>query len=166
MTQSDDRFLTLLEEHRKILYKVANAYCRETEDRADLVQEITAQLWRSFGRYDQQYRFSTWMYRIALNVAISFYRTESVRVRHALPLEGMVLDFAAVDGQPDADERRVLYALIGGLEELDRALTLLYLDGYAHQEIGGVLGLSSTNVATRIDRIKRRLKESYQEMER
>jgi RNA polymerase sigma factor (sigma-70 family) len=166
MTQSDDRFLSLLEEHRKILYKVANAYCREIEDRADLVQEITAQLWRSFGRYNQQYRFSTWMYRIALNVAISFYRTESVRVRNALPLEGVVLDFAAVDGQPDADERRVLYALIGGLEELDRALTLLYLDGYAHQEIGGVLGLSSTNVATRIDRIKRRLKESYQEMER
>lgn len=166
MTQSDDRFLILLEEHRKILYKVANAYCREREDRADLVQEITAQLWRSFGRYDQQFRFSTWMYRIALNVAISFYRTESIRVRHALPLEGIVLDFAAADEQADADERRVLYALIGGLEELDRALTLLYLDGYAHQEIGGVLGLSSTNVATRIDRIKRRLKESYQEMER
>jgi RNA polymerase sigma factor (sigma-70 family) len=166
MTASDDRFLTLLEEHRKILYKVANAYCREREDRADLVQEIAVQLWRSFGRYDAQYRFSTWMYRIALNVAISFYRTESVRIRHALPLEGMVLDFAAVDAQPDADERRVLYALIGGLEELDRALTLLYLDGYAHQEIGGVLGLSSTNVATRIDRIKQRLKKSYQEMER
>lgn len=166
MTASEDRFLTLLEGHRKILYKVANAYCREREDRSDLAQEIVIQLWRSFGRYDEQYRFSTWMYRIALNVAISFYRTESVRVRQTLPLEGVVLDFAAADGQPDADERRVLYGLIGRLEELDRALIILYLDGYAHQEIGELLGLSATNVATRIDRIKRRLKESYQEMER
>jgi RNA polymerase sigma-70 factor (ECF subfamily) len=166
MTQSDDRFLSLLEEHRKILYKVANAYCREREDRADLAQEMVIQLWRSFGRYDERFRFSTWMYRIALNVAISFYRTESVRIRQTLPLEGPILDFAAADQQPDADDRRVLYTLIGALEELDRALILLYLDGYAHQEIGEVLGLTPTNVATRIDRLKRGLKQRYEEMER
>ncbi|HZF13259.1 MAG TPA: RNA polymerase sigma factor, partial [Thermoanaerobaculia bacterium] len=81
-SQPQDRFLALLDEHKKILYKVAGSYCRNPADREDLVQEMVVQLWRSFDRYDESYRFSTWMYRIALNVAISFYRSESRRSRH------------------------------------------------------------------------------------
>src|ERR1039458_4813203 len=72
-----ERFQALMDEHKKILYKVCNSYCRNRDDRDDLAQEIIIQVWRSFGKFDKRYRFSTWMYRIALNVAISFYRRES-----------------------------------------------------------------------------------------
>jgi Sigma-70 region 2 len=91
-----ERFLPLLEEHKKILYKVASSYCRNDADRQDLIQEIAVQLWRSFDRYDERYRFSTWMYRIALNVAISlcvwlgsFNGDHFTEVRFLVP--GMVL---------------------------------------------------------------------------
>src|ERR1039458_8436809 len=69
-------FQNRVEQHKKILYKVCNAYCRDRDSREDLAQEIMFQLWRSFGKFDGRCQFSTWMYRIALNVAISFYRSE------------------------------------------------------------------------------------------
>src|SRR6185503_6542022 len=94
-TGGQERFLSLLDEHRKILYKVAHSYCRNPADRADLVQEIATQLWRSFGRYDDRQRFSTWMYRVALNVAISWVRTESRRRRHTAPSDDSILEVAA-----------------------------------------------------------------------
>src|SRR6202790_577238 len=79
-----ERFQTAVDQHKKILYKVCNSYCRNRDDRDDLAQEIIIQLWRSFGKFDERYRFSTWMYRIALNVAISFYRRENRRTRYVL----------------------------------------------------------------------------------
>jgi RNA polymerase sigma factor (sigma-70 family) len=74
-----ETFQNLVEEHKKILYKVCNSYCRDRDSRDDLAQEIMIQLWRSFGKFDGRCRFSTWMYRIALNVAISFYRIRFIR---------------------------------------------------------------------------------------
>jgi RNA polymerase sigma factor (sigma-70 family) len=76
------RFLALLQEHRAILYKVAFGYCRYREDRDDLVQEMSIQLWRSFCRYDGRVKFSTWAYRVAMNVAISLPRRRSAHSRH------------------------------------------------------------------------------------
>src|SRR5258708_35393151 len=81
-SESQERFQSLIEEHRKILYKVCNSYCRNRDDREDLAQEIVIQLWQAFAGFDGRCRFSTWMYRIALNVAISFYRRESTPTRH------------------------------------------------------------------------------------
>jgi len=93
MTTADlqESFQTLMEEHKKILYKVCNSYCKDRGAREDLAQEILVQLWRSFGHFDGRCRFSTWMYRIALNVAISFYRRESTRSRHVISGEERVL---------------------------------------------------------------------------
>ncbi|MGC2527525.1 MAG: RNA polymerase sigma factor, partial [Candidatus Acidiferrum sp.] len=75
-------FQALVDEHKKILFKICNSYCRNRDEREDLAQEIVAQLWRSFPSYDRRWRFSTWMYRVALNVAISFHRRERTRIRH------------------------------------------------------------------------------------
>jgi RNA polymerase sigma-70 factor (ECF subfamily) len=157
---SQERFVALLEEHRKILFKVAGAYCPNPEDRRDLVQEMTAQLWRAFPRYDERFRFSTWMYRIALNVAISFSRRQSVRARHAAPA-GVELLEASADvsaAAPGDEDLRLLDRFLGGLEALDRALLLLYLDGNRYDAIAGVLGISETNVGTKLNRIKERLR--------
>lgn len=157
-----DRFLALLEEHDKILYKVASSYCRDPEDRRDLIQEIVVQLWRSFGRFDDSYRFSTWMYRIAMNVAISFYRSHSRRQRDTVPADESLLEIVAADGEAEtSDDVRLLHHFIGQLDELNRALMILYLDGNSYDTIAEILGISTTNVATKISRIKERLRRDF-----
>jgi RNA polymerase sigma factor (sigma-70 family) len=161
MTSPDQQsqFLSLLEEHKGILYKVANAYCRNREDRPDLIQEIVAQLWRAFDRFESGRPFSTWMYRIALNLAISFYRRENRRIRDTLPVDEAALELAEADKMLHEvrDDVRLLQGFINQLDELNRAVILLYLDGCSHDAIAEVVGISNTNVSTRINRIKQRL---------
>jgi RNA polymerase sigma factor (sigma-70 family) len=152
------RFQTLVDEHKKILYKVCNSYCRNRDDREDLAQEIIVQLWRSFGGFDERYRFSTWMYRIALNVAISFYRRESTKARHVLSDNERVLEAVDERAKPP-DDIQLLYQVIDGLDPLNKALMLLYLDGNSYAEVAEVLGISETNVATKISRLKKTMKE-------
>ena len=155
----ESRFLALLEAHKGILYKVAYAYCPRREERPDLVQEMVVQLWRSFGRFDGRAKFSTWMYRIAMNVAISFHRRERRRIRDAVPIEEPGIDLAAADRVMDeaSEDLRTLHRLIGRLDEMSRAIVLLHLDGYPHDEIASIVGISNSNVGTRIHRIKQRL---------
>lgn len=166
MTQiaGNERFLQLLDEHTRILYKVANAYCANVEDRRDLVQEMVIHLWQSFPRFDDRFKFSTWMYRIALNVAISFLRSEGRRTRRTVALEQLdVIDFTAADramGEA-GDDLRLLQQFVSRLDEMSRALVVLYLEGYSHAEIAEILGISTTNVGTRIGRIKARLQEDF-----
>jgi RNA polymerase sigma factor (sigma-70 family) len=157
-----ERFQARLEEHKKILYKICNSYCRDRDARDDLAQEIIIQLWQSFGKYDESRRFSTWMYRIALNVAISFYRRERTRTRHVISDEEHVLE-AANETESQSEEMRVLYQFIEGLDPLNKALVLLYLDGNNYQEIAEVVGISETNVATKISRLKSKMKQELGE---
>lgn len=155
-----DRFVALLDGHKRILYKIAGSYCRNAADREDLIQEMVAQLWRSFDRYDERFRFSTWMYRVALNVAISFHRRESRHPRETVPAGEALLEIAdpAAFASSADPELETLHALLQGLDELDRALILLYLDGHRHDTIAEILGLSESNVGTKIQRIKQRLR--------
>ncbi|MBZ5714725.1 sigma-70 family RNA polymerase sigma factor [Nannocystis pusilla] len=159
-TMTDDepraRFLALLREHQKIVLKVASVYARGAQDRNDLAQEIAVQLWRSFPRYDPERRFSTWMYRVALNVGISFARRERARDGRFEPLADPG-DVAADSDEPD-ERLKQLHAVIAGLAELDRALIVLYLEERPHSEIAAILGISETNVATKLGRLKQRLR--------
>jgi RNA polymerase sigma factor (sigma-70 family) len=153
-----ERFQALMEEHKKILYKVCHSYRRNPGDRDDLAQEILFQLWRSFGAFDERVRFSTWMYRIALNVAISFYRRERVRTRHIVPGSEHLLE--AIDEKENrSEEVQLLYQWIEELDPLNKALVILYLDGNNYQEIADVLGISETNVATKISRLKQNMRQ-------
>lgn len=160
--QHQQRFEPLLQANRGIVFKVAGLYSRSTADRDDLVQEISAQLWRSFDSYDEtRAKFSTWMYRIALNVAISQARrqrwSDADRVE---PLESRHLETVAGGAcEAEPDERlAALYAFIGRLDALNRALILLYLEDRNYGEIAAILGISETNVATKISRIKQTLR--------
>jgi RNA polymerase sigma factor (sigma-70 family) len=157
-TPEQQRFQALLEDHKKILYKVCRSYCRNTGDRDDLAQEIIVQLWRSFQAFDQRARFSTWMYRIALNVAISFYRRESVRTRHVVPGSEHLLE-AIDETRNRSEEVELLYRWIEELDPLTKALAILYLDGNSYHEIADILGISETNVATKINRLKQALRQ-------
>lgn len=158
-----ERFVALLEPHRRILYKVASAYCARREDRGDLIQEIVVELWRAFERFDARASFSTWMHRIAVNVAISFYRGESRRIRDALPLDDFTMDLTDADRvmQGASEDLHALQQLLAQLDEISRALILLYLEGYGHDEIADMLGISPSNVATRINRIKQKLQRDH-----
>ena len=113
-----------MEEHKKILYKICNSYCRERDARDDLAQEIIIQLWRSFEKFDERCKFSTWMYRIALNVAISFYRRESTRTRYVISSEEHLL-VAIDDTANQPEDIRLLYEFIEALDPLNKALVLL-----------------------------------------
>ena len=154
-----ERFQALLDDHKKILYKVCNSYCRNRDDREDLAQEIVIQLWQSFRSFDDRCRFSTWMYRICLNVAISFYRRETTRTRYVLSDEDHLLN--AIDETANqSDDIQVLYQFIAALDPLHKALVLLYLDGNSYLEIADVLGITETNVATKISRLKQTMKQT------
>lgn len=157
---TQQQFHALFEHHRKIVFKVANTYSRHPEDRADLAQEIAAQLWRAFPGYDPDRSFSTWMYRIALNVAISFVRRRR-HDRHTEPLDdghAEVVGDAGVDYETD-ERVRALDRFIAQLESLNRALLLLYLEERSYREIADILGISETNVATKISRLKQRIRQ-------
>ena len=158
------RFQKLLGDHKKILYKICNSYCRDREDRDDLAQEIVLHLWRSFDAFDDHDRFSTWMYRVALNVAISFYRRETTRTRHVISDEAYLLE-AIDDTESQPEEIRMLYQLIEALDPMNKALVLLYLDGHSHQEIADVLGITKTNAATKIGRLKLAMKQQLSRTE-
>jgi RNA polymerase sigma factor (sigma-70 family) len=160
MPEAQDKFQTLVDRHKKILYKVCNSYCRNPDDRDDLAQQIVAQLWQSFRSFDGRVEFSTWMYRVALNVAISWYRRERTRTSHILPAGEHILDVAA-ETESEPDDIRLLYQFIETLDELNKALILLYLDGHTNREIGDVLGISETNAATKISRLKMTMRQKF-----
>jgi RNA polymerase sigma-70 factor, ECF subfamily len=157
-------FETLVSQHRGVVFKVAHTYCRNPEDQRDLAQEIYTQLWRAFPAYDDRRRFSTWMYRIALNVAISYRRSASYRERLVESVDDATLATfsASVTREPDA---RVgdLYRVIDQLDDLHRALVLLYLEGRDYAETADILGISETNVATKLSRLKLRLRKTLTE---
>ncbi|MEO5626587.1 MAG: sigma-70 family RNA polymerase sigma factor [Dokdonella sp.] len=153
------QFQALLERHRGIVFKVANTYCRHAEDRRDLGQDICTQAWKAFPAWDSQRPFSTWMYRIALNVAISYARGNDERLRNISLDDNDSEPAHDDDAARDADDSvRALYHCIAQFDPLNRALLLLYLDEKSQREIADILGLSETNVATKIARLKQRIR--------
>ena len=160
-----DLFIDLLDAHKRIIYKIVHSYCRDQEDRKDLEQEIIVQLWKSFHKYDTSYKFSTWMYRIALNVAISAYRKEKGRQsRRAVYQEESLCQIRDEEKYEKTldDNIAVLQRFINQQNELNKALMLLYLDERKYEEIAEILGISTTNVATKLSRLKLKLKKEFQ----
>jgi RNA polymerase sigma-70 factor, ECF subfamily len=157
----EEIFLRLIEQHRGIIRKVALGYSSTLADRNDLTQEIMLQLWKAYPRYSPDRPFSTWMYRIALNVAISFLRRNTRPVRQTIPLDEIGHELADENApRPEIDERiDLLQRIIATLDPLNRALLLLYLDDHSYREIASILGLTETNVATKLSRLKERLRQ-------
>lgn len=161
---TEDEFLQLIQDNKGILFRISNLYCRNRDDREDLMQEMIYQLWRAEGAYDSNRKFSTWMYRIALNVAISFYRQQrrsGLRIAFGGDLHLMELEDQPGDDGVMAEKIDMLERFIGALGELEKALMLLYLEQKSYREIGEVLGITETNVATKLSRIKARLRQQF-----
>ena len=162
LQRNSKTFLQILNSNKGIIYKVANAYCKNEENRKDLIQEIILQLWLAFPKYDKNYKLSTWMYRIALNVSISFYRKDSRRATISSAIPESMLTIELTDDKPAEDPRLELLAqFIRDLRSIDRAIMLLYLEEHSQQEIADLLGLTASNVSTKFARIKQRLKDKF-----
>jgi len=156
-------FQEVIENHKKLIYKIAYSYTQNKEDRDDLMQEIIIQLWASFDRYDATFKYSTWMYRIALNVSISFIRKDKKR-RNVLSADNEYF-FNILQEESNYLEKEanisLLHTFISELKEIDKAIILLYLEDKSHQEIAEIMGTSKSNVGTRIGRIKVTLQEKF-----
>jgi len=158
-------FLVIIENNKGILFKVANSYCRNIEDRKDLVQEIILQLWKAFDNYNEKFKISTWIYRISLNVAISFYRKENSRKRISNPLITDIFNFSETEISDEKETNLgILNQIISELNDLNKALMLLYLEERSYKEISDIIGISETNVATKIGRIKSKIKKEFNQL--
>jgi RNA polymerase sigma-70 factor (ECF subfamily) len=161
-------FKRWLEQHSGLVFKVANGFAPTDADRADLVQEILLQLWRSLPRFEGKAKESTWIYRVALNTAMAWHRGENKRHAAHTPLP-------AIEELPEPDdpiqrEREELvanlYAAIRRLPRLDAALVMLYLDDLSYREMAEVLGISETNVGVKLNRARKTLGELMKEVPR
>ncbi|MEM9835178.1 MAG: RNA polymerase sigma factor [Bacteroidota bacterium] len=149
------------EEYRSLLYKVVRSYTTNLANQQDLLQEISLQLWRSTAYFRAEAKASTWVYRIALNTAISWSTRISRQAKQAKEMPPPSPTVASTE----VDERlEWLYAEINLLHEIDRSLCLLMLDGFSYREMSQILGISTSNVGVKINRIKKRLSERSQQV--
>ncbi|MGK0390617.1 MAG: RNA polymerase sigma factor (sigma-70 family) [Maribacter sp.] len=162
MDSQREAFIGIVEDYKKMIYKIAHSYTKRQEDCEDLMQEIVLQLWRAYPNYDNTFKLSTWIYRIALNVSISFYRKEKTRKNINTNVVPSFISISSDFYDEEKDEKiRQLYQFIHQLKELDKALMLLYLEQHSYEEIADILGITKTNVSTKINRIKSRLKTYF-----
>lgn len=150
---TDDNFKALLAENLGLVHRVAYTYCRDATERDDVAQEIVTHLWRSRAQYDGRHA-ATWFYRVAINVAISYFRREVRRTGRTEPFDKHAETLGDVATTAAHHDAMVLRSCIAELGEMDRALTLLHLDGNPHAVIAEILGISASNVATRLTRIR------------
>ena len=166
MQKIDQRqlFEKLISQNKGILFKVAKSYCQDEVDRQDLIQEMMVQVWLSLDKYNNRFKISTWLYRIALNVAISYYRKNRTRTAKSVVLNEKTSQMPEDDKTENELNLNLLERFISELNEIDKALIILYLEDKSHAEIAETLGMSVSNVGTKVGRIKDRLKQRFSQL--
>ena len=158
-SELERNFIAELEANQNIIHKVCRAYTTNEDDHNDLFQEISIQLWKAYDKFRGESKFTTWMYRVALNTAISLYRKtkRSIQTDELFPNQ-KELTFEEYD---DTTERQLdsLYKAIHQLSDIEKALVLLYLEDKSYKEIALCLGISEVNARVKMNRTKVKLKE-------
>lgn len=161
MHEKEKVFLSVLEKYKGIIYKVANTYCHDKFDREDLIQEIIMQVWLTVDSFNDDYKWSTWIYRVALNTSISFYRKNKTRKERTVHLPAIIEIPSTSEQSFEDDEFLLLKSFIHKLKEIDRAVIMLHLEGLKVKEISNILDTSQTNITTKIYRIRKKLKAQF-----
>ena len=154
-------FESILSEYKGIFFKVAKTYCKDEDDRKDLLQEMMVQVWQALPKYNSDLKLSTWLYRIVLNIAISYYRKNANRQKTHQIVDFGSTDFADIQENESNQNLLLLEKFVNELKDLDKALIVLYLEEKSHLEISEILGISASNVATKVQRIKEKLKQKF-----
>lgn len=155
----EEQFLKDIEENIGVIIKIARVYAKNSQDREDLINDIALELWKSFKSFNGNSKISTWIYRVALNTSMNYKRKKKND-----SLFFSLNDFKKYDTFPwlieqdNSSDIEVLYQCINELNEINKAIILLYLDGNSHDEISEITGISKSNVGTRISRIKEQIK--------
>jgi len=156
-------FTELIEDNQGIIFNVSAMYCNDLTCRKDLVQEILLQLWRSFPTYDKTRKYTTWMYRIALNTAISQWRKDKTKKEVAMDkLPVTVTDDDIINEK--SERVRILNIAINRLNKAEKSIIILYMDDYPYDEISEITGISVSNVGVKINRIKKKLQNHLKEL--
>ena len=159
-----DEFVSLIEKHQGIIYKVSRMYCDKEECRQDLFQDILVQLWQSFPTFNHRSKFSTWMYRVALNTAIAQFRKEKKNAEECHP--ELPVNIPEEESYKEKEERNILVQnAINQLSKAEKAIIILYMDDYSYEEISEISGITVSNVGVKINRIKSKLQKILKELE-
>lgn len=153
----EDQFILMIKEYEAVIFKITTIYTNTQDDQKDLYQEIVLQLWRAFENFRGDSKVSTWLYRVAMNTAITRLRKEK-RKGTELPISQVVLSYTEQSNTAFEERLAALYQHIEGLNDLDKGLILLYLEDKSYEEMAEITGLSASNVGTRLSRIKQKLK--------
>jgi len=153
-----ETFLAAIKANEGSLYKIASVYTNDVEDRNDLVQEIIYQLWKSFSTFNQKSSLSTWMYRVAMNVAIYHLKAAKRRVP-TVSLDDQLLNFRDSDKGEEEERWKLLKQYVDKLNLLEKGIVILYLEEKSYEEIAEIIGISVSNVGTKLSRIKEKLKQ-------
>lgn len=152
----ENEFTELINNYRALIFKVCNIYCHDDESRKDLFQEIVLQVWKSFPYFRRESEISTWLYKIALNTAISNFKKDSKKPQKT-SLTQSELEIPDMSSTDDKEKRKSMHLAIDKLSEIEKAIILLYLDERSYEEISTIIGVSVSNVGVRLNRIKNKL---------
>lgn len=158
---TEKEFLSVIREYERVIYKVCYLYTSPNAPLNDLYQDVIVNLWKAFPKFRKECKISTWIYRIALNTCISFIRKEK-NVPEIVTLTRET-DWMVEEHDPIHEMLRQLYSMINQLGQLDKSIILLYLEEKSYDEISEITGLTATNVATKLSRIKDKLKRMKKE---
>lgn len=151
-------FVSLLEENQNIAHKICRLYTNDKEAHNDLFQEITIQLWKAYPKFRGESKFSTWMYRVALNTAITLYR-KNKRTINTQDFEGVSFKISADEYDSSIeDQLKLMYSAVKNLNDIDKALVFLYLEDKNYKEISETLGITEVNARVKMNRIKEKLR--------
>jgi RNA polymerase sigma factor (sigma-70 family) len=154
----EQAFLSKIEKHKGILYKVSKMYMDNKDDQEDLFQEIILQLWKAYDTFKGDSQFSTWMYRVAINTSLVFLKKDKKKIdRHEITSDNIKDDESDADIKESQLEH--FYKAIQKLDKIDKAIMFYQLEGYSHKEIGDNLGITEGNARVKLNRAKEKLKE-------
>ncbi|WP_321997948.1 sigma-70 family RNA polymerase sigma factor [Draconibacterium orientale] len=155
----EKEFLHIIRKNQGIIHKVCNIYCDTEDDRNDLFQEIVVQLWKSYPNFRRESKVSTWMYRVALNTAITSFKKSKRRPdQSSLTYENFQIEDERYDTETE-ENIKVLHKAIQQLTGIEKSIVLLYLENKKYEEIAEITGITQNYVRVKMNRIKRKLKK-------
>jgi len=159
MSSLEKEFLEQIEQHKGVIFKISKMYMDNFDDQKDLFQEIIFQIWKAFPNFERRSKFSTWMYRIALNTAIVFLKSKKKRSFITnYDIQNVQISTLEYDKQEEENLAK-MYTAIQKLNEIDKALIFYYLEDFSGREIAENLGISEVNARVKLNRAKEKLKQ-------